>query len=87
MNSLTGFTFEWNEVADKVLDLGGNPGRQLGVSAQEVQKVLPEAVKPIVTDREDEFLSVKYEKLVPLLIEAVKELSDKISALEDRLNN
>ena len=87
VNSLNGFTFEWNEVADKVLDLGGNPGRQLGVSAQEVQKVLPEAVKPIVTDREDEFLSVKYEKLVPLLIEAVKELSDKISALEDRLNN
>jgi|TARA_R100000084_G_scaffold27932_1_gene10139 hypothetical protein len=87
VNSLTGFTFEWNEVGNKILDLGDNPGRQLGVSAQEVQKVLPEAVKPIVTDREEEFLSVKYEKLVPLLIEAVKELSDKISALEDRLNN
>ena len=87
VNSLTGFTFEWNEVADKVLDLGGNPGRQLGVSAQEVQKVAPEAVKSITTDKGDEFLSVKYEKLVPLLIESIKELSAKVSALEDRLNN
>ena len=87
VNSLTGFTFEWNEVADKVLDLGGNPGRQLGVSAQEVQKVAPEAVKAITTDKGDEFLSVKYEKLVPLLIESIKELSAKVSALEDRLNN
>ena len=65
----------------------GDPARHLGVSAQEVQKVAPEAVKSITTDKGDEFLTVKYEKLVPLLIEAVKELSTKVSALEDRLNN
>ena len=86
VNSLTGFTFEWNEVADKVLDLGDR-NRHLGVSAQEVQKVAPEAVKSITTDKGDQFLSVKYEKLVPLLIESIKELSAKVSALEDRLNN
>ena len=87
VNSINGFTFEWNEVGNKILDVDGNLGRQIGVSAQEVQKVLPEAVKSIVTDREEEFLSVKYEKLVPLLIESIKELSAKVSALEDRLNN
>ena len=87
VNSLNGFTFEWNEVADKVLDLGGNPRRQLGVSAQEVQKVAPEAVKSITTDKNDEFLTVKYEKLVPLLIEAVKELSDKVEKLEQKLSD
>ena len=65
----------------------GDDARHLGVSAQEVQKVAPEAVKSITTDKGDEFLTVKYEKLVPLLIEAVKELSTKVSALEDRLNN
>jgi len=32
-------------------------------------------------------LTVRYEKLVPLLVEAIKELSDKVSALEDKLNN
>ena len=86
VNSLNGFTFEWNEVGEKILDMGDD-ARHLGVSAQEVQKVAPEAVKSITTDKGDEFLTVKYEKLVPLLIEAVKELSTKVSALEDRLNN
>ena len=57
----------------------------VGVSAQEVQKVLPEAVTPAPFN--DEYLTVKYDKLVPLLIEAIKELSDKVSDLEERLNN
>ena len=81
--SLNGFTFNFNETAG---ELGFSTDiTYVGVSAQEVQKVLPEAVKPALADKK--YNTVQYEKIVPLLIEAIKELSDKVSTLEDRLNN
>lgn len=46
--------------------------REVGVIAQEIEKVLPE----IVTTREDGVMAVQYERLVALLIEAVKEIAD-----------
>jgi hypothetical protein len=79
--SLSGFTFTWNE---KAVELGFISGiSQVGVSAQQVQSVLPEAVKQETLDGQD-LLVVKYEKLVPLLIEAIKELSDRLDKLENK---
>ena len=77
---LSGFTYEFNKEG---LGLGLDSGRHLGVSAQEVQEVFPEAVatRPI-----DEYLTVKYEKLVPVLIEAIKELKAEIDTLKDVTN-
>ena len=86
VNSLSGFTFEWNDLGKKILD-ADDTNRYLGVSAQEVQKIAPEAIKEVTTPEGDTFLTVKYEKLVPLLIESIKELSAKVSTLEDILNN
>ena len=51
---------------------------QVGVSAQEVEKVLPEAV----IEKEDGYKGVKYDKLVPLLIESIKELKAEIEELK-----
>ena len=85
VNSLSGFTYNWNEIASEHGNQFKGDKRHAGVSAQEVQKVLPEAVAPAPFN--DEYLTVKYDKIVPLLIEAIKELSDKVSALEDKLNN
>ena len=82
--SLSGFTFTWNE---KAIELGFVPEvSQVGVSAQQVQSVLPEAVKQQELDGE-EILTVKYEKLVPILIEAIKELNAKVEALEQKLSD
>ena len=79
--SLSGFTFTWNEKAQSLGFVSDEA--QVGVSAQEVQKVLPEAVKQ-ETLEDQEILIVKYEKLVPLLIEAIKELSDRLDKLENK---
>jgi hypothetical protein len=82
VNSLDGITFNWNEQAkekfEKELDV-----REAGVIAQQVKAVLPEVVKT----REDGTLAVKYEQMVPLLIEAIKELTSKVEDLQNQLNN
>ena len=73
VKALTGYYFKENDLARS---FGyDNEKRQVGVSAQEVESVLPEVVTeaPFNSD----YKSVWYEKLVPLLIEAIKELDDK----------
>ena len=61
----------------------------VGVSAQSVQKVVPEAVvalaNPLTPDDETEYLNVKYTELIPLMIASIQELSVKNDALEARL--
>ena len=82
VKSLNGFTFNFNEIGES---LGFDTKvSYAGVSAQEVQKVLPEAV---TTRSDGEYLTVKYEKLVPLLLEAVKELSAEVDQLKSQINN
>ena len=93
--SLSGVTYRSNEVASKY----GYKDKQLqvGVIAQEVQAVLPQAValapfdsswdkenKRFISESGENYLTVQYEKLVPLLIEAIKELTEKVRILEEK---
>ena len=76
--SLSGFTYNFNETA---AELGFNTDiTYVGVSAQEVKKVLPEAVAPAPVD--NKYMTVQYEKIVPLLIEAIKELKAEVDQLK-----
>ena len=77
VSKLSGFYYEPNEIAQA---LGYDKVREVGVSAQEVQSVLPEIVVPAPID--DKYLTVRYEKLVPLLIEAIKELKAEVEELK-----
>jgi hypothetical protein len=74
--SISGNTYDWNENSN-------NDGADTGVIAQEVEAL---GLPGVVTTREDGYKAVRYDRLVPLLIEAIKELSTKVSDLEDRLN-
>ena len=75
---LKGFTYQWNDLAKE--EMGFDTEERIsGVSAQDVQNVLPEAVKPAPAN--DKYLTVQYEKLVPLLIESIKELKSEIDQL------
>jgi hypothetical protein len=75
--SLSGFYYEANETAQA---LGYEAVKEVGVSAQEVQKVLPEVVVPAPID--ENYLTVRYERVLPLVIEAIKELRAEVKALK-----
>lgn len=79
--SIGGYNFDWKD--SHLEDRGGVDGmfvkkKDIGIIAQEVQKVLPEAVGK----REDGTLGVRYEQIVPLLIESIKELKSEIESLK-----
>ena len=70
------------EMKDKEFEkLHFTRGRQIGLLAQNVEQVVPEAVQEM-----DGYKGVDYAKLVPLLIESIRELKQKITELENRLN-
>jgi hypothetical protein len=79
--SLEAFTYVPNDLARS---FGFNDSKQrVGLSAQSVQRILPEAVCPAPFDAENQsgqqYMTIQYEKLVPLLVEAIKELHEKIN--------
>jgi hypothetical protein len=75
--SLDGFYYEANEIAQA---LGYEAKREVGVSAQKMQEILPEIVAPAPID--NTYLTVRYERALPLIIEAIKELRVEIDALK-----
>jgi hypothetical protein len=77
VDALEGFYYEANATAQA---LGYKPRREVGVSAQAVQSVLPEIVTAAPIDAQ--YLTIYYEKLTPLLIEAIKELRREVEAIK-----
>ena len=78
VQQIRGVTFDWNEKAGKIEQ---QKGHDVGLIAQEVEKVLPE----VVQIREDGIKAISYEKVVPLLVEAVKDQQVIIENLENRI--
>jgi hypothetical protein len=77
ISKIGGYEFDWNE------NQNVHTGHDIGVIAQEIEAVLPE----IVTTRDNGYKAVKYEKLVALLLEAVKEQQSQINELRELINN
>jgi len=76
VEALRGVRYNWK--TDEFADRDFPKGEQIGLIAQEVQKVVPQAVVPMT----DGYLAVDYSRLVPLLIEAIKEQDKRINQLE-----
>jgi hypothetical protein len=76
LSNINGKYYEWN---DKMKDLSGKSGFDYGVIAQEIQREFPEMV--MVDD--SGYFSVDYIQLIPVLIEAVKELKLEIDLLKE----
>ena len=84
IKGLRGVEYDWNS--------GSRKGKHdLGLIAQEVEKVIPEIVHnhtlPLMDDSDTVYKTVDYEKLTAVLIESVKEQSNIIEKLEERIKN
>jgi hypothetical protein len=77
VENISGNEYIWKNEFEYIHGFKGN---DVGVIAQEIQKVLPEAVR----ERENGYLGVNYEKIIPLLIQSIKELSAKVKELEKK---
>jgi len=75
INQIRGVYFDWNEELQPMYK-----GHDVGVIAQEIEQILPEVV-----NNNGKYKTVNYEKIVPLLIECIKELKAEIQLLKDRL--
>jgi hypothetical protein len=78
VNQLNGYEFDWIPM----VGIHENEGHDIGVIAQEVEKLFPE----IVTTRDNGYKAVKYEKLTAVLIEAIKELSNEMKELKKQID-
>lgn len=76
LQTLNGYEFDWKKTAPDHLQ-----GKDVGVIANEVELTIPEAV----INRPDGIKAVNYNKIVPLLIESIKELSNKVDKLESKI--
>lgn len=78
LNQIHGYEFDWIPK----LGIHENEGHDIGVIAQEIESVLPE----VVTTRDNGYKAVKYEKIVPLLIQSLREQQVQIEELKKLLS-
>jgi hypothetical protein len=95
LNNIKVFRYNCNDVAEKY---GYNKNKkELGLSAQEIQKYYPELVclapfdsiydsetQQTISKSGEDYLTLNYERLVPVLLQAIKELNNKYEALEEK---
>jgi len=74
ISKISGNTYDWKV---ELKDIHGYEGNDVGVIAQEVEAVLPQ----LVQNRDNGYKAVKYDKLVALLIEGIKEQQTQIHSL------
>ena len=82
VKQINGVYFDWiplSEEEEKTIH--GNKGHDIGVIAQEIEAILPE----LVTTRDNGYKAVKYDKIVALLIEAIKEQQGEIDELRRKI--
>lgn len=93
IQSLNGYTFDWNGKAEQFGFVPKHRQKDIGLIAQEVERVLPQAIAPAPFDHElengewvsksgENYLTIQYERLVPLLVEAIKEQQMQINQLK-----
>jgi hypothetical protein len=94
VQSISGYFFDWDLDLCKRLGFSPSNNSEHGLKAQEIQKIMPDVVKRAPFDEDgngasksgEEYLTVDYEKIVPLLVQAIKELKSELDTLKTKVN-
>jgi hypothetical protein len=78
LSKINGYQFDWKDGYEKI---HGHRGQDVGVLAQEVEEILPE----VVVERPNGYKAVDYPKIIPLLIEGMKEQQKQIEDLQEQI--
>jgi hypothetical protein len=89
LKSITGYSFDWNKLA--VPNKRGK--RELGLIADEVEELMPELISKFMHPDEainqgagvEEYKAVLYDRLAPVMVEAIKQQQTEIDALKERV--
>ena len=91
VNQMRGVEYKWNSVAEDNCGIRNREDgvKEIGVIADEIESIIPQVVKSDTVKGTDgtEYKGVSYDRLVPILIEAVKELSAENITLRVRVTN
>ena len=79
IKSISGVEFTWNNVA-KNIGVSDSEEVQIGLLAHQIKQLYPS----MVYTHEDGYMRVNYDKLIPILIESIKELSDRIDSIQGK---
>lgn len=82
--ALTGYHYDYKRDLYPSLQLPG--GKQLGLVAQDVEKLIPEAVSSIESAEGETLKTVNYTSIIPVLVEAIKEQQELIEDLQQEVN-
>jgi hypothetical protein len=82
VNALSGYRFTWKHGIPHVKFKAGRS--DIGILANEVETILPELVTESIEMDGEKYKMVSYEKLVPVLIEAIKELQHRLAIIETK---
>ena len=93
VQKLNGYTFDWNEKSKELGFIPKHEKNDIGLIAQEVEEVLPQATAraPFDLDTNGEsksgenYLTIQYERIVPLLVEAIKEQQETINMMKEEI--
>jgi len=87
VKKLRGVYFNWNKFYRETLKIDETEDREIGLIAQEVKEVVPEVITTFEREadgKKEKYYSVEYARLSALLINAIKELAEKVENLEKK---
>ena len=84
IQQVRGVYFDWNQKSKEKGFKAAREKNEIGMIAQEVEQIIPQAIEPAPFNKE--YKTIKYDRLIPLLVECIKDQQKQIDELKSKIN-